>query len=109
MNETEYVSVTLRKIRQFARSHGVHVWLIAHPAKLHRQKESGEYPVPSLYDCSGSANFRNKADNGLVIWRDFKNPDSPTVELHVQKIRFRSVGKLGRVLLDYDPVTGRYS
>src|SRR5262249_11490147 len=60
MNETEYVSRCLTKIRRFARAHEVHVFLVAHPTKLQRQKgadgnEAGTYPVPTPYDVSGSA------------------------------------------------------
>jgi len=108
--ETEYVSRVLRTVRQWARRHGVHVWVAVHPTKMHRDKD-GRYPVPTLYDASGSANWRNKADNGVCIWRDM-DPESGRaleVDIHVQKIRFRQVGKLGRVTLDYDLATGRYS
>lgn len=52
MSETEYVGRCLKHLRQFARSTGVHVWLVAHPQKLYRGKD-GKYPVPTLYDCSG--------------------------------------------------------
>ena len=31
--ETEYISLALSRIRQFARANGVHVWLVAHPMK----------------------------------------------------------------------------
>lgn len=50
--ETEYVSRVLRTVRQWARRHGVHVWMVVHPAKLYRDKE-GKYPVPTLYDAHG--------------------------------------------------------
>lgn len=107
MTETEYTSKTLKNLRQFGRIHGVHIWLIAHPTKLYRSKD-GEYPVPTLYDISGSAHFRNKADNGLVIWRDFGS-DKNEVEVHVQKIRFRQIGKIGMCSLRYAPCVGTYS
>lgn len=107
MTETEYVSACLKKVRQFARKHQIHVWIVAHPAKLYRDKE-GKYPVPTLYDVSGSAHFRNKADNGLVVWRDLADPTQP-VEVHVQKIRFREVGKLGVAKFKYDHVLADYT
>jgi twinkle protein len=107
MTETEYVSIELRKLRQFGRRHQVHVWLVAHPAKMYRNKD-GKYPVPTLYDISGSANFRNKADNGIVLWRDLNDAGRRSVEVHVQKIRFREVGKIGGAELLYDPATGSY-
>jgi twinkle protein len=108
MTETIYVSKVLKRSRQFARRYGVHVWIVAHPQKLYRDKESGNYPVPSLYDISGSAHWRNKADNGVVIWRDFNERNSP-VEIHVQKIRFRQIGRIGMTKLNYQPSTQTYS
>lgn len=107
LTETEYISASLSKIRRFARELQVHVWLIAHPAKL-RKEGNGQYPVPTLYDISGSAHWRNKADFGLCIFRDVLTEGSP-VQIHVQKVRFKSYGKPGVVELDYDRMTGRYS
>lgn len=107
--ETDYVSRVLRTVRQWARQHGVHVWIVVHPTKLQRD-QTGKYPVPTLYDAAGSAHFRNKADNGLCIWRDLA-PESNRrheVDVHVQKIRFRQIGRLGKVTLKYCPSTGSY-
>lgn len=108
MTETIYTGQVLKHVRQFARRHGVHVWVVAHPQKLYRDKESGNYPVPTLYDISGSANWRNKADCGLVVWRNFGDGNTP-IEVHVQKIRFRQIGKLGMAKLKYQPATQTYS
>lgn len=107
MSETEHISSALKRIRAFGRLHGVHVWVVAHPTKLYRGND-GTYPVPSLYDIAGSANWRNKADNGLCVWRDLSNPDSAEVEIHVQKVRFRQVGKLGCATLQYRRDTATY-
>ncbi|MGR3221035.1 MAG: toprim domain-containing protein, partial [Candidatus Anammoxibacter sp.] len=85
--ETEYISECLTKIRRFARTYKVHCWLVAHPAKLYKQKD-GTYPIPTPYDIAGSAHFRNKADNCLCIWRDLLD-ESRASEIHIQKIRFR--------------------
>jgi twinkle protein len=108
-NETEYVSRVLRTVRQWGRQHGVHVWIVVHPTKLYRDKD-GKYPIPNLYDCAGSSHWRNKADNGLCIWRDFDpNTGRPlAVDVYVQKIRFRQIGKLGKVTLHYDAPTATY-
>jgi twinkle protein len=106
MSETDYISHALKRCRQFARRMGVHVWMVAHPAKL-RKDNDGTYPVPTLYDISGSAHWRNKADNGLCLWRDFGNHMAP-VEVHVQKIRFKQIGSIGMAQLRYRKVTGRY-
>jgi len=105
-SETDYVSLTLAKIRRFARRHDLSAWIVAHPAKLYKNK-NGEYPVPTLYDISGSANWRNKADNGFVVWRDFTGTQATTV--YIQKIRFKNTGKLGQVSFRWDWKTGNYS
>ena len=107
ITETEYIGRSLSLIRRFARTNGVHVWVVAHPAKLHRPKDGGDYPVPTPYDISGSAHWRNKADNCLCVWRDLRSPEKP-VAVHVQKIRFREVGTLGVGLLRFDRSCGRY-
>ena len=104
--ETDYICASLTQVRRFARNHGVHVWLVAHPQKLYR-REDGSYPVPTPYDISGSAHWRNKADNCLTVWRDENDPEQP-VRVYVQKIRFREVGKIGMIELQFDRVTGRY-
>ena len=67
MTETEFVSQTLSRFKRFAEVHDCHVWIVAHPAKMRR--EDGKIPVPSLYDISGSANWANKADLGVVVHR----------------------------------------
>jgi twinkle protein len=106
MTETEYVSQVLTKLRAFARLHGVHVWLVAHPTKLQRDKD-GAYPVPTPYDISGSANFFAKADYCLSVWRDKTDATVP-VSVHVQKVRFAETGELGVVDFRYDRPTGRF-
>lgn len=107
--ETDYVSRVLRTVRQFGRQHGVHVWMVVHPTKMYRD-DKGKYPIPTLYDASGSAHWRNKADNGLCIWRDLSvSATTKEVDVHVQKIRFRQIGRLGKVTLEYDPPTACYS
>jgi twinkle protein len=106
MSETEHISHSLTTFRQFARRHGVHVWLVAHPAKLTKGLD-GKYPVPTPYDISGSAHWRNKADNAITIHREIGG--SAEVQVHVQKIRFKVVGRVGACKLKYDIVSGRYS
>lgn len=105
-NETEYVSQCLSKLRRFARMHDVHLWIVAHPTKMLKNQDGTE-PVPSLWDISGSANFRNKADYGLSVWRNIQEDGAP-VQIHVTKVRFAETGELGRADFWFDRVTGRY-
>jgi twinkle protein len=104
VNETEYISEGLGKVKRFAVNHGVHVWFVAHPVKM--QPQNGKMPVPTLYDISGSANWTNKPDVGIAVHRNFETNQT---EIHVQKVRDKWVGQPGRVTLDYDKATGRYS
>lgn len=106
LTETEYISQCLSKFRSFARSHGVHLWIVAHPTKLEKNKD-GSYPVPTPYDVAGSAHWRNKADNCITIWRD-ASAHNDLVEIHVQKVRKKTVGRVGMVTLRYSRVTGIY-
>jgi twinkle protein len=107
ISETEYISLALTKIRRFARVNNVHVFLVVHPTKLQKDRATGNYPIPTPYDCSGSAHWRNKADNAITVWRDVTD-DRDVTQIHVQKIRFREVGRVGMVELQFDRATGRY-
>jgi len=106
MSETEYISQSLSKVRRFARLYNCHVWLVAHPTKMVKGN-NGMYPVPTPYDISGSAHWRNKADNCLAVWRDFSTENFET-EIHVQKIRKKHIGRIGMAKLQYEYSTGRY-
>lgn len=109
MSETEYVSQSLSMVRNWARANGVHVWIVAHPAK--QPRDAGKLPKPTPDMISGSQHWWNKADCALCVYRD---PDpsaelARVVEIHIQKIRFKNIGRPGTVQLTYDRITGRYS
>jgi len=110
VTETEYIGVCLREIRRFARSHGVHVFIVAHPQKLFKDPKTGQYPVAGPYEINGSANWNNKPDAVISVWRE-RRPDavSTEVEIHVQKVRSKYVGHLGMTALNWDKKNGRYS
>lgn len=107
LSETEYVSKTLSTIRNWARPRRVHVWLVAHPQKMPR--ENGKLPIPKPDMISGSQNWWNKADNCITVYRDLAETERNEVDIYVQKVRFKHVGRPGRVELLYDRITGRYS
>jgi hypothetical protein len=107
LREDEYISVSLSKLRDFTRANNVHFFVVAHPAKVFRDK-AGKYPVPTMFDVKGASEWNAKADNGVCIWRDMLDPDHGT-DVHVQKVRFREVGKAGGGCnLKYDSVSGRF-
>jgi twinkle protein len=103
--ETQYISDVLSKIRMAARKLGIHIFLIAHPTKLQKDKSTGKYEVPTMYSISGSANFFNKTDNGLTIYRDF---ETNVVTAYVQKIRWWWLGKVGFTSFSFNTLTRQY-
>lgn len=104
--EDLYISVALGRLRQWARNNQAHIWVVAHPNKLQKDKE-GNYPVPTPYDVSGGGKWRAKADMAISVWRDVEDEDKPT-QVHIQKVRFRECGMVGVANLYHDAVTGRY-
>lgn len=82
--DTEYVGRALRRLKAFARQYGVLVIVVAHPQKMN---DKGNIKKPSPYDISGSANWYNKADYAIIVWR----PDihSPMVDIDIRKIKFQ--------------------
>ena len=98
-------SMVLDKFYAFGKLYNVHVIIVAHPTKMKKDKD-GNYPVATLKDISGSANFENKTDNGVSVYRDIK---SGKVMIHIQKIRWQEfIGKLGMVEFEFDDDTSRY-
>lgn len=104
-SETEYIGEALSKVQQFGQRHACHMWVLAHPTKPDKAKGNG--PV-GPYDVSGSANWFNKADNFLSIYRVDRNDPRAPVELHVMKMRNRRCGKVGMTQLQFDITNGRY-
>ena len=104
-NETQYISELLDKLTNFAQRNDLLIILMAHPTKQPKNKD-GVIEAPTLYDISGSANFFNKADFGIVVHR---NRLENTVEVNVQKVKFRHLGQCGTALFKYNLNNGRYT
>lgn len=106
ISETQHVSEVLSKLTAMAKAVDIHIWLVAHPAKMMKGQD-GKRSVPSGYDISGSAHFYNKADMGITVHR----PDpmmSNDAEVHVWKCRFSWLGKQGIASLVYNPASWTY-
>ena len=104
-SETQYISEFLEKLRSFAHRRRVLVVLAAHPTKLKRDPVTKRFPVPTMYDISGSAAFFNKADFGLAIERD---RTQGVTRVHVQKVKFRHLGYPGVASFQYNTHCGRF-
>jgi len=101
---TEYTGQAIRDLKRFARWFNVHLCVAAHPAKLQRDRKSGEYPVPTLYDISDSAHWYNKPDLGVVVHR------APTSTIiRVEKVRYIGVnGQRGDIPVEFNRYSGRF-
>lgn len=106
MSETNYIGKLLDKMDRFCKLTGVHIFLVAHPTKVQKDKQTGLHDVPNLYSINGSANFFNKADIGMCVYRNFNTGNT---EVHVQKVRFKTTGEQGLVQFQWNSVNGRYN
>ena len=106
MTETQYIERSLNKLTAFKQVNDVALFLIAHPAKIQKNKNSGLHEVPTLYDVAGSANFFNKCDVGMVVYRNFSTEKT---EVYIQKMKFRNIGAVGFSYFNYNPVNNRYN
>lgn len=104
VSETHYISSFFDKIGNFAKRKNVMVILVAHPTKM--KKENGKYEVPNLYDISGSANFFNKTDFGLTVYRDMTEE---VIKVYVQKVKFKHLGEIGYCTWKYNINNGRFA
>jgi len=104
MSETHYISSFYDKISNFAKRKNVMVILVAHPIKM--KMENAKFEVPNLYDISGSANFFNKTDFGLTVYRDMIEE---VIMVYVQKVRFRHLGQNGKCTWKFNSINGRFA
>jgi twinkle protein len=105
MRDDQYISKCLTTLRRFHRKYDLLSCVIIHPTKMQKD-HTGNYPVPSLYDCNGGAMWRNKADFGVCVHRQDMTKNEADVV--VQKVKFKSMGKVGKITLDYDFKSGRF-
>ncbi|HEX7852075.1 MAG TPA: AAA family ATPase [Sphingobium sp.] len=104
-SETDYTGRAIRMIKRFAKQNDVAVWVIAHPSKP--APGFGKAKLPGLYDISGSANWANKADYGLVF--QIKSRDYWTSTIACTKVRMGLPGRMGQIVVQFDPRKSSYS
>ena len=100
-----YIGKALSLITQFCQQTNTHLFLVAHPRKI--ESENGNYKKPTLYDISGSADFFNKAYNGMIVFRCIGQKTqykSDIVKMYVEKVKRKENGQLGEfeIAPDFD-------
>lgn len=105
--ETNFISMILDSLCDFAIRHNVLVILVAHPRKMEMERDGKTYKRPTAYDINGSANFYNKSDFIMSVHRDFKQKN---VIISVDKVKFSNYGSAGHseVRVKYDLASGNY-
>lgn len=104
--ETIWLGNQLSKASEFAKATNVHMWFVAHPTKMEKDKKTHKYLVPTMYNISGSSNWNNKADNGICVYRNY---DDGTTTIYIQKVRWFFVGRAGgNVKMIYDTECQRF-
>lgn len=106
--ETDYIGRCLRTLHVFAHDMNCHVQVIAHPAKMGKERRNG---VPGLEDISASKNWDNMVDQGFVVYRPqlFDGGSRRTeTQLYHAKARFEELGYPCQLNMDYVLATGRF-
>jgi twinkle protein len=105
-SETDYVSRAIRTIKRFALNFDVMVAVVAHPQKMNVGRQ-GAVQEPTMYDISGSANWYNKADHGIVLHRPSLN--SNLVNVMIKKVKIKpEMGQEGLVQFEFDLARRRF-
>lgn len=112
-SELSKIKSVLTKLTMFAQMNNVIIFLVVHPRKMIK-KDNDDYALPTLYDCSGSADFRNQTHDGFTIYRHFTANDQDgidvnDVELVVQKVKMKFQGEINALeRFRFDSASGRY-
>lgn len=102
-NETEYTGRAIRMLKKLAKQYFILVIVVAHP----KMPMQGKPLCPNLYSISGSAQWFNKADYGIIIWRE--SLEGNCSEVRVAKIkRHGYMGKPGSICLTLNPNTQNF-
>ena len=102
-SETNQISKMLTELQLFAKSSDIHVLFCAHPHKMYPDS-SGQTPIPTGHQISGSASWFAKTDHGLTVDR----ADGDGVTIVSWKCRFRWLGEQGMIKLGFVEKTVRY-
>lgn len=118
MRQDLYIENKLGFIRTEARKNNRHNVIITHSSQQQPILKDGKtfYPPPSPRQISGGLAWHRKAMNLVCIWRpqvgmnDEQGQPYEENEVHfiIQKYKPKGVGKLGKVILYFDPYSGRY-
>lgn len=98
--EDLYIASILSKLQMLAKKLDILIIFVAHPKKPDGEK------VPNMFSISGSGDWYNMADYGIIIHRnrkeDGKLDNTPTVFIEKVKNHFLGEPSGGEIMLKYD-------
>lgn len=99
MAKTDYIGQFIMRFKQLADDYDLLLICVLHPPKDSVEKRGQKSGILTLNDGADSANWGNKADIGVCIWR---HADGPT-RLHIDKLKdHETMGKPTMCELIYD-------
>ena len=105
MSKTDYVGAFIMRLKQLADDYNLLMICARHPPKDGVEKRLQKNGLLTLNDGADSANWGNKADIGLCMWR---NIDGPTF-LHVDKVKdHETMGRPVLCEMIHDPAFNRF-
>lgn len=104
-SRTNHIGDSLTKFKIFKEKYKCAVIIVAHTRKLSKDSQ-GNVDVAGMYDIAESAHFANKADNVIVVYRNF---NTGLVDIYTKKVRWIYTGTQGVSHFEYDIPTGVYS
>jgi len=108
-NKLDQINEVLTKLTMFSQMHNVIIFLVAHPTKMQKGSD-GFYNSPTLYDVSGSSDFRNQTHDGFSVYRYFGNEESDAKTVFENlKTKMKFQGEIGGSQeFEYHLPSGRY-
>lgn len=107
VNETEtaYTNQALRELKRLARKFQIILLVVAHPSKSGGMSKGID--ELSLYDVSGSAAWKNKADHGVIVYR--ASAADPVTQIKIDKSKdFLVMGFPGTIQMKYVPKSASF-
>ena len=111
-NERLFIKKTLGKMISFAKRTDSLLLLIAHPTKLRKDEKTKSFPMPTMYDISGSADFWNMVDYGIAVRReqDDEGKFQTFGQVNIAKTKYNyTMGSTGLWNFRYNVNNGRYA
>jgi hypothetical protein len=101
----QYLEFILPYRNQIAEDHNLHLHTIIHP-KLTEKETNGVRKPPVPYDLKGGSEWFNSGKCMITVHRH--NMDNNAVDIYFNKIKPRSIGKIGNINLMFDLEKFRY-